>query len=69
MRRGATIKTIGERDITSFAMVDRNERIFTTIVHEGRRKEWVGFGWVDEGPATDEDLRTLHVVTDAEVEG
>jgi len=43
-------KTVRARDCSTIAMVAGNEKKFSKIVHENQVKQWVGFGWVSEGP-------------------
>jgi hypothetical protein len=43
-------KCIHARECSSVAMVAGNEKRFTKIVDDGIVKQWVGIGWVSEGP-------------------
>jgi hypothetical protein len=47
--------TLTVKDVSALSMVAGGEKRHPVIIHEGSKKQWVGFGWVDEGPATDED--------------
>ena len=60
------MKTVKASDCDTMKMVAGNEKKFTTIIHNGHRKHWVGFGWVDEGEATDEDKKKFPTVLDDE---
>lgn len=49
-------KPVKARDCSVIAMCDgRNEANHPTVIQEGRVMQYVGIGWVDEGPATKED--------------
>jgi hypothetical protein len=56
--RAALAQVIPAADVTGTAMVHkRNELKHSRIIAEGRVRNWVGFGWVDEGPPKfDDDL-------------
>jgi len=41
--------------LSSFRMVAGNENKYSIVIDEGQRKNWVGIGWVDEGPASELD--------------
>jgi hypothetical protein len=44
-------------------MVEVGEASHPTVIDtDGHRKQWVGIGWIDEGPATAEDKATLPYV-------
>lgn len=59
-----SLPTVTRAECTSIAMVVRNEKRFTVIVLDGRKQRWVGFGWVDEGPATEADRQRYPTVID-----
>lgn len=48
-------------ELSTLRMVAGGEKTHDTVVVDGVRKKWVGIGWVDEGPATKEDIETLPV--------
>ncbi len=50
MKRKAKPNTVHARDCSTLAMTAGNERRFSKIVDDGIVKQWVGFGWVSEGP-------------------
>ncbi len=45
-------------------MVAGNEKEYQRVVINGIIKNWVGFGWVDEGEATDMDYEKYPKVED-----
>ncbi len=45
-------KTVTRKKCTYIAMVNGNEKNHPRIIMGGIVKNWVGFGWVDEGKAT-----------------
>lgn len=49
-QRTARPNTVHARECSVLAMVAGNEARFTKVVDEGVVKQWVGFGWVSEGP-------------------
>lgn len=52
-------KPVKYRDVSTIAMVARNEGKIKKIIHEGEVKEWVGIGWVTLRKATDLDYRKI----------
>lgn len=60
------MKTVKSSELASFRMVAGNEKKYDKVIHEHRVKQWVGFGWVDEGPATDEDIAQYPIVVQGE---
>ena len=38
-------------------MIAGNEKKYSRVIINGVIKNWVGFGWVDEGKATAEDFK------------
>ena len=55
-------KTISRSELSNLRMVAGNEKKYSRIILNGHVHNWVGFGWVDEGPATDEDSRNYPTV-------
>lgn len=54
--RLALMRVIPAADVTGTAMVHkRHELKHSRIIADGRVRNWVGFGWVDEGPPKFED--------------
>lgn len=47
--------TVKRSELSSWRMVAGNEDTYPIVIDEGRRKEWVAIGWIDTGPATDDD--------------
>jgi len=59
-------KTVKARDCSIIAMCDgRNETKHSKVIMRGRVMQYVGIGWVDEGPASPQDTRKYPVVEDA----
>lgn len=50
------MNTVKSSELASFRMVAGNEKKYDKVIHRHRVKQWVGIGWVDEGPATDEAI-------------
>lgn len=55
------MKTITIDQVSTARMVAGNENKFSTIVHDGKVKQWVGIGWIDLRPATDQDRERFPV--------
>lgn len=51
--------TIDRASLSNIKMVAGGEKKIIRIVDGLNVKQWVGFGWVDEGEATPDELRTL----------
>ena len=51
-------------DVSNVAMVGGNEKRFTRIICDGRVQNWVGIGWVDEGPPSIAQQGRLPIVVD-----
>jgi len=49
--RKSTYPTVHARELSSVRMVGHNENKFSKVVDDNEVKQWVGFGWVGEGPA------------------
>lgn len=47
--------TVHARELSAVKMVAGNENRYTRVIDSGNLKNWVGFGWIDEGPASAED--------------
>jgi len=43
------------RELSREKMIDGNEKFFTKVIDNGMIKDWVGFGWVADIPAKEED--------------
>jgi len=50
-------KTVKISKLSTLKMTCGNEKKYSVVIHEGMRKQWVGIGWVDEGPATAADKK------------
>lgn len=44
-------KPVSFHDVSTIAMVVRNEKTISKVIHDGVVKEWVGIGWITLGPA------------------
>jgi len=60
------MKTVKSSELVSFRMVAGNEKKFDKVIHNGEVKQWVGFGWVSEGVADDEDRKKYPTVINEE---
>lgn len=47
-------RTVTRSQVSNLRMAAGNESRYTHVIVDGRLKNWVGIGWVDEGEATDE---------------
>ena len=57
-------KTVKRSELSSLAMASGNEKKFTRVILDGTVRNWVGFGWIDEGKPTAEQARRLPRVID-----
>lgn len=55
-------KTVTLRDVSTIAMVNRNELKITHVIDEGILKQWVGIGWIDLRKATKKDRAVYPIV-------
>lgn len=56
-------KTIKRSKLSKLSMVAGGEKTASKIILNGTVRQWVGFGWVDEGKPTKHQSKTLpHVV-------
>lgn len=58
------MKKIQRKELSNLMMVAKNEKKFSVIINDGRKMRWVGFGWVDEGPASKKDCKSYPTVVD-----
>ena len=56
------LKTVKASELSTLKMTCGNEKKYTCVIHYGRRKRWVGIGWVDEGASSREDERKYPTV-------
>ena len=56
------METVRATELSKFRMVAGNEKIYSLVIDEGIVKNWVGIGWVDVGPATEEDYKKYPTV-------
>jgi hypothetical protein len=57
-------KTIRRSRLSNLAMVAGGEEHVRRVILDGTVRNWVGFGWVDEGPPTERQRQDLHHVID-----
>lgn len=58
------MSTVKRSDLQSWKMVAGNEDVYNKVVDDGILKEWVAIGWINLGPATDEDKATYPTVVE-----
>ncbi|MEN3145731.1 hypothetical protein ABCW43_00290 [Neorhizobium sp. IRAMC:178] len=59
------MKTVKLSQLSSLKMVSGGETRHPKVILDGNLKEWVGFGWIDEGPASPADEKKYPtVITD-----
>lgn len=56
MMRKVKAKTISLSELTRLAFTN-SPKLPRVVNHNGRRKAWVGIGWVDEGSATGKEVK------------
>lgn len=62
-KRANRKRTVKASQCSILAMCDgRGEKTHSTVIQDGRKMHYVGIGWVDEGPATKEDLKKYPTV-------
>ena len=42
------MKTVNVKQLSALRMVASGERQHPKVIHEGKVKQWIGFGWVTE---------------------
>jgi hypothetical protein len=57
-------KTVTLNKLSTIAMVNGNEKKHPRVILDDHVKNWVGFGWVDEGKATEKDKKDYPTVID-----
>jgi hypothetical protein len=57
-------KPIKRSELSNLKMVAGNEDRISKVILDGNVRQWVGIGWVDEGPATEADKLTIPMVID-----
>lgn len=57
-------ETVKRSDLQTWKMVAGMEDRYPVVIDNGRRREWVAIGWIDVGPATDEDKAQYPKVVD-----
>lgn len=56
--------TIKRSRLATITMVAGEEKRTSKVIDHGHLHQWVGFGWVDEGAATETDFATYPTVLD-----
>lgn len=59
-----TTNTVKRSDLSAWKMVAGNEDRYPVVVDDGRRKDWVGIGWIDIGPASEKDVAEFPTVVE-----
>jgi hypothetical protein len=62
-------RTVKRSKLSRIHMVAGGEKRHPTVILDGNVKDWVGFGWIDLGPADDEDREKYPVVVDDTTQG
>jgi hypothetical protein len=58
MMEKTTEKTITWTELRRLAFCNSKE-LPEVVNHDGRAKRWVGIGWVEEGPATEDMVKVV----------
>jgi hypothetical protein len=58
---GHAKETVERSQLSNLKMVSGGEKRYSKIVCDGHVQQWVGIGWVNEGPATLTDYASLPV--------
>ena len=58
------MKIVKRSELSTIKMVAGNEKKYQRVIHDGIVKNWVGFGWIVEGEATDTDYEKYPKVED-----
>ncbi len=58
------MKSVKSSELSNIKMVAGNEKKYSRVIMDGNVKNWVGFGWVTEGAATDADKEKYPTVED-----
>lgn len=59
-------KTVKASDCSVFRMVAGGEKKHPVVIRRGDKMQWVGFGWVNEGRASEADKAKYPSVEGAE---
>ncbi len=57
-------KAVTLKEVGNIAMVNGNEKKHPRVILDGDVMNWVGYGWVDEGKATDADRKKYPTLVD-----
>jgi hypothetical protein len=57
-------RTVKRDQLSTMRMVVGNEDIYSSVIDNGHRKDWVGLGWIDCGPATPADIANFPTVVE-----
>jgi len=58
------MKTVKRFELSRVKMVAGNEKKYSRVILDGEVNNWVGFGWVSEGAATEADRKKYPTVED-----
>lgn len=58
------VRQISREALSNIRMTTGGEKRIDAVILDGTVRRWVGIGWVDEGPPTPRQLRTLPTVKD-----
>ena len=58
-----TKKTVSRAELSNLKMTCGNEKKYSRVIIDGEVRNWVGIGWVNEGPARAEDYKRYPVAT------
>lgn len=56
--------TVKRSDLMTWKMICGNEDIYHTVIDGDRKREWVAIGWIDAGPASDQDRAEFPTVVE-----
>lgn len=57
-------KTVARSQLEGHRMIDGNEYLYPVVIDNSNRWRWVAFGWIYEGPATEQDRELYAVVVE-----
>lgn len=56
--------TVNRSDLVTWKMIGGNEDVYHTVIDGDRKLKWVSIGWIDAGPATEQDRAEFPKVVD-----
>lgn len=57
-------KTVKRSQLSNIRMTTGGEDKYSKVILDGNVRQWVGIGWVDEGPASADDKKKYPTVID-----